>query len=472
MSDQNRQRLTRGTVVRGVVDRLHTDGRGVMTAVNGAGELRDVLVRGACPGDNVEAQIHKKRRGRFEAEAVAVIEPGIMRRTPACIHVWECGGCRWQQWDRATQLRMKRDIVIQAFADEHPDGDVDISETLDVSTEFGYRNKMEFTFGRKKFGPDAGKLVVGLHRPGRFDWVFDVERCYLPGDRVSEVVARVRRWAHDNELQPYDQKRHTGLLRHLVIREAGVARGDGDLMVNLVATDDQFNALNELTHALTNDVQGVSSLLVSVNTQRGDTAKAEKTRVLSGNATIVERLGIFDIEVSPESFLQTNTSGAERLYDLAAEAANLTGTERVLDLYCGTGLIGLWLAPHAEQVVGLESVPEAVTDAERLRSQIGVENIRFELGMAETILPQWASAGEQFDVAVVDPPRMGLHPKAMSALVRLAPKRIVYVSCNPRSLAHDVSELELAGYRTGLIQPVDMFPQTAHVECVTALQLH
>ena len=465
---QTGSKLARGTVVAGTVEGVYADGRGVMYALNGAGERRDVLVRGAWPGDVVEAQISKRRKGRFDAETIAIISTQTPRREPACLHTGECGGCRWQQWAHDDQLTMKRRLVREAFVAEAPDMAPEVLPVLPVSDEFEYRNKMEFTFGRVKWGPDAGKLLLGLHRAGRFDWVFDVGRCHLCGSEVSRVTAWVRDWAIRNELAPYDQRRHTGLLRHLVVREA---RATSQLMVNLVVTQDRFPELDELREGLPAAVPSIASLLIAVNTRDGDTAHGESTRLLAGNETISERIGRFDVRLSAESFLQTNSAGAERLYDLVSEAAELTGRERVLDLYCGTGLIGAWLAPGAREVVGLESVPQAVADAGRLASTAGVENIRFVHGLAETVLRDWVRAGERFDVAVVDPPRMGLHPKALPALVGLRPTRIVYVSCNPRSLARDVRQLVDAGYAPGPIRPADMFPQTAHVECVMRLDL-
>ncbi len=466
MAERTRQKLERGVLVSGVVERLHTDGRGVMTALNGAGDEKDVLVRGAWPGDEIDAQIRTKRKGRFEAETVAVIRTATPRRRPPCLHVDECGGCRWQHWEHASQLEQKRDLVERAFADEMPGREPEIRDTLRVSDEFAYRNKMEFTFGRVKFGPDAGQLVLGLHRSGRFDWVFDVAYCHLASETVNRVVSWVRDWAVRHGLTPYDQRRHDGLLRHLVVREAYAT---GEVMVNLVAARDDFAALDDFAGGLVEAVSSVVSVLVSVNTRRGDTAIAEHTRVLAGKATITERVGDIEIEVSPESFVQTNTVGAAHLYDIAAECADLTGAERVLDLYCGTGLIGLWVRNQAREVVGVESVPEAIADAERLRGRLGAGSVRFVTGLAEDVLPQWTASGERFDVAFVDPPRMGMHQKALAALAELAPSRIVYVSCNPRSLARDVAALTDAGYVPSAVQPVDMFPQTAHVECVVTL---
>lgn len=461
------QKLSRGTVITGAVTGMHRDGRGVMTALNGAGDERTVVVRGAWPGDVVEAEIRRRRRGVFEAETVAVVEEATPRREPRCAHTSECGGCRWQEWPDTEQRRMKQHLTEQAFSDETPEVRIEVLPTLAVSSEFGYRNKMEFTFGRRKSGPDAGTLVLGLHRAGRFDWVFDLDRCYLCGERVSDVVAWVREWAVRHDLAAYDQRRHEGVLRHLVVREAGAT---GEMLVNLVAADLDIPGIDEFAE-LPLAFPEVTSLLLSLNTRKGDTAQAEHTTVLRGSDSITERVGPVSVEISAASFLQTNTEGAAKLYDIALRAADVGGSERVLDLYCGVGLIGLWFAPHVAEVIGVESVPEAVAEASRLSEQQGFENMSHVEGLAEDILPRWAAEGMHFDVAVIDPPRMGMHPKALSALIDLRPDRIVYVSCNPRTLAADIRELAQAGYTPGAVQPVDMFPQTAHVECVVRLDL-
>jgi 23S rRNA (uracil1939-C5)-methyltransferase len=256
------------------------------------------------------------------------------------------------------------------------------------------------------------------------------------------------------------------LLRHLVVR---IAAATGEIMVNLVATQDDFAGLGDLATALPQAIPHVKSLLASVNTRIGDTAIPERTQVLAGSQTIAERIGPFEVEVSARSFLQTNTQGTKVLYEMVHERAALTGSERVLDLYSGIGLIGLWLAAEAREVVGVEQAPEAVADAERLRDRVGYDHVRFVVADAGVLLPEWVREGRSFDVAIVDPPRAGLHPKALAALTMLAPPRIVYVSCNASSLARDMKELVATGYAAGPVAPLDMFPQTAHVESVVRL---
>ena len=455
-------RIRPGTTVAGRVESIAGDGRGVLS-VGG----REVLVRGAWPGDVVEARIYRRRRGKLEAYALAVEEEGISRRQPPCVHVGECGGCVWQQWPISAQREMKRCLVEQALKSAMPDMPVEVLPTREVGPEFGYRNKMEFAFGRN---PD-GKATLGLHRLRRFDVTFDLVRCWIASPRASEAVAWVREWANRHGLAAYDGRTHEGILRYLVVRESAAT---GEIMANLVVADKAFEGLDDLADGLPHSLPQVVSLLLSVNARKGDTAIPEFTEVLAGQPSITERIGPLAVELSARSFLQTNTGGAAVLYEMVRERAALAGSERVLDLYCGAGLIGLWLAgpahtPPAREVVGVEQVPEAVADAERLRDRLGYEHVRFVRGDAERVLPAWAAEGESFDVAVVDPPRAGLHPKARAALVALRPGRIVYVSCNPSSLAKDMNELIRAGYAPGPVEPVDMFPQTAHVESLVRL---
>jgi len=470
MEHTSSTRLRPGMTITGRVEAVALDGRGMFT-VDG----RRAYVLGALPGDLADVRIRRRRRGELHCEAVVVHEEGIPRRQPACVHVSECGGCRWQQWAIDDQRRLKREIVEHALAEGLPGAHVAVLPTLAVGPEYGYRNKMEFTFGSVpvRHSERGAGTTLGLHRAGRFDVTFDLTRCWLPSPRASEVVAWVRAWANRHGLPAYDSRTHEGLLRHLVVRESAAT---GEMMVSLVAMSRGVDGLDELATDLPAAMPQVASVLLGVNTRVGDTAIPEELALLAGRQTILERIASpahgsrgIEVEISLRSFLQTNSFGAARLYDLVATQAELSGAERVLDLYCGAGLIGLWLAPSAREVVGLELVPEAVEDAERLRRRLDLEHVRFVAGVAEEVLPRWAEAGDTFDVIVADPPRAGMHPKAVAALIELAPARVVYVSCNPRALAADMKELIAAGYVAGPVQPADMFPQTAHVESVVRL---
>lgn len=439
------------------IESVAQDGRGLARIGD-----REVLVRGALPGDLVEARVHRRTRLRYEAYLLTLLEEGIPRRKPACGHVSECGGCRWQECPIESQRAMKRSIVERALADSLGSSAPAVLPVREVSPEFGYRNKMEFTFS------GDGDVTLGLHRAGSYLAAFDLDRCWLAPGEVSQVVAWVRAWANRYHLPAYDKRTHQGILRHLVVRFAAATR---EIMANLVATTDTFDGLDDLTTGLPEAIPQVKSLLLGVTTRNGDTAIPESTALLAGQETITERIGPFEVRVSARSFLQTNTIGAESLYGLVAERAALNGQERVLDLYCGIGLIGLWLAKNAREVVGVDQIAEAIADGNRLRNSLGYDHVRFVAADAERLLPIWVQEGEHFDVAVVDPPRVGLHPKALAALVRLHPRRIVYVSCNASALADNMKALADAGYVSGSVQPLDMFPQTPHVELVVALEL-
>ena len=447
-----------GVELTAVIESLTHEGRGSFH--HGP---REVVVRGAWPGDEVDVRVVRRRRGLAEAVVQEVISEGTSRRDAPCVHIGECGGCIWQQWSRDDQREKKRELVRMAFAEGLPGVDVDIAEVMAAGDEFGYRNKMELSFDQWKESP----VKLGLHHAGRYNVVFDMERCHIAQPVVSEIAEIVRQWANRHELSVYRSRPDEGLLRYLVLRCAST----GEVMVNLVVSDGEVPALDELVDRLTGEVPRITSLILGINGRKGSTAITETSRVLAGKPTIAEKLGELEFDVSPASFLQTNAKGTEVLYDLIAEVAALDGSQRVLDLYCGMGLIGLWLANSAREVVGLEQVPEAIADAERLRDRMGMEHVSFLCGNAEHILPDVVARGESFDVVIVDPPRAGLHPKALKALVDLRAPAIVYVSCNPRALARDMGELLDAGYRPGTIQPVDMFPHTAHVETVVRLDL-
>ncbi len=447
-----------GMIVPATIEGIAPDGRGVASASG-----RQLLVRGALPGDEVDARVFRRRGGRLEATCVSVRREGYPRREPRCAHTGQCGGCTWQQWEPGIQHEMKRRMVREALTRAMPDAAIEVLPVIAAGPEFGYRNKMEFTFGKD----ETGAVTLGLHRVGRFDATFDVKHCWIAPEAMNAVRAWVCEWARRHALVPYDPRRFVGALRHLVLREAAAT---GEVMANLVCATGEVAGLDELSEGLPAELPQVKSLLFSVNTRRGDTAHAETTVVLSGRPAISERIGAMEVTVSPISFLQTNSAGAERLYSVVSDVAALSGEERVLDMYCGIGLIGISLAPRAREVVGLEQVPSAVRDANAMRERLGYTHVQFRQGDAEAVLPAWADRGERFDVVIVDPPRAGLHPKALAALVRMSPRVIVYVSCNPVTLAADSAQLCSVGYRIGAAHPVDLFPHTPHIETVVRLE--
>jgi 23S rRNA (uracil1939-C5)-methyltransferase len=321
---------------------------------------------------------------------------------------------------------------------------------------------MEFTVARAP----AGGPVIGLHAAARYDKVLDVERCLLQSEGMNALLASVRDEVASRGLTVFDQASAQGLLRFVTLREG---RRTGDAMANVVASAPDVEALGPLAEALRGRVPAVASVVLNVNAKKAAVAVGTEEHVLLGRDHIREMLGGLVFQVSANSFFQTNTVQAERLFGLVEEACALTGGETVADLYSGTGAISLLLARRVRQVYGIELVAAAVADAERNARLNGIDNCTFLAGEVRHVLPQLVRDGVRTDVAVADPPRAGFHPRALTALADLAPPRIVYVSCNPATLARDVGGLVQQGYRLEWVQPVDMFPQTPHIEAVARL---
>lgn len=430
-----------------------------------------VFVESALPGDRVLATVYRRRRQYAEARADRILEPGPHRVPARCTHVAVCGGCRFQELHYAEQLQHKERQVRETLA-RLGGIDAPIRPAVGADRLFHYRNKMEYSFGC-----DAeGRLTLGLHRRGFFDRPFDLERCHIATPVSSEIVSFVREFARAEQLPPYDLRRHVGLLRFLAVREAVRT---GEVMVNLV-TSEPHPAFERLAARLTDRFPAVASVLLNLTRRKAQVAVGEEERVLAGRPVIRERLCGLEFEISSGSFFQTNTEQAERLLEVAFEGLALTGSETVLDLYSGTGTFTLPLARRARQAVGIESSSGAVKDAVRNAERNGIANARFVCGEAMEVLrdryglgrpPRGVPAGRPaVDGVLVDPPRAGLHPGVTSRLIHLGAPRLTYVSCNPATLARDLSALTETRYRLDWVRPVDMFPHTPHVECVAALR--
>ena len=427
-----------------------------------------VFVENALPGDRVLATVYRKRRQYAEARAVEILAPSPFRVLARCGHVPICGGCRFQDFDYPEQLRHKLRQVEACLAHL---GRLRVPSRpiLPATKLFHYRNKMEYSFGR-----DGDRLTLGLHRRGLFDKPFDLERCHIATPISSEIVAFVRDFARKEALPPYDLRRHTGLLRFLVVREG---MRTGQVMVNIVATE-THPALERLAAALRGAFPSVASVLLNLTRRKAQVALGEEERLLEGQPTILERFGGLTFEISSNSFFQTNTEQAERLLDSALEALALTGTERVLDVYSGTGTFTLPIAMRSAEAIGVESSEIAVRDAERNAERNGITNARFWKGEAMEVLRDRLDLGgrdalgsrPEIRAVLVDPPRAGLHPGVVGRLIQLGAPRLVYISCNPSTLGRDLALLCESRFALEWIQPVDMFPHTPHIECVAALK--
>ena len=429
---------------------------------NGVGRLDGfvVFVRGGLPGDLVRARATKVKKGFAEATRTALLEPGPGRVEAPCRHFGVCGGCRFQDLAYERQLDAKHAQVRDALVRLGGFADPPLEPIVPARSVYGYRNKLEYSFSHGEDG-----IVLGFHRAGRWDEVIDVEECLLTTDTGNAIREAVKEWARAEGLEPYDQESQAGYLRHLVVREG---RNTGQVLVLLVtAPGERFDA-DFLVETLTR-FPAVSSIHWAVNDRPAEVTNLP-TRLLWGEPWIEEELLGLRFRIRPNAFLQTNTEMAETLYALAREAVGLTGNETVYDLYCGTGTIGLALAADAGSVWGVEISEESVACAIDNAEANGVSNARFFAGNVGQSLEELGEHAGTPDVVVVDPPRAGLAGKALRRTGALGAARIVYVSCNPTTLASDLAVLrDEYGYDLVRCTPVDMFPHTPHIESVSLL---
>ena len=435
-------RPTRGEELVLDVDSLAQGGRGVARA-NGY----VVFVAGALPGDRVRARLVKSKRGYGEAVRTELIAASPERVPDACVHGGEpCPGAPWQGLPYERQLEEKSRQVDEALRRIGRLDGFELEPAIRASEEWRYRNKLEYSFGEA-----GGSLALGFHRRGSWSEVVDVDDCLLASEGNNAARSEVRAWAREAGIPAYDREEQAGVLRNLVVREG---RRTGDLLTRLVTSPASIPRPPVDLHTIVEGPGGGTD---------GPTGAI-------GEEFLDEKVGGLRFRIGPTSFFQTNTEMADRLYGVAAEYAGLEGRERVFDLYCGIGTISLILARDAGEVWGIEVVPEAVEDAAENARRNTVENATFLAADVRLgVRPLLEQAGKP-DVVVVDPPRAGLSKKVTRRVIECEAKRIVYVSCNPATLAPNAAQLEEAGYRLRRVRPVDMFPQTPHIECVALFE--
>jgi 23S rRNA (uracil1939-C5)-methyltransferase len=420
-----------------------------------------VFVRGGLPGDRVRARVTKTKRGFAEALVEVVLEPSDARVSAPCRHFGVCGGCRFQDLDYEAQLAAKEQQVRDALVRIGRFADPPLEPIVPAASLYRYRNKLEYSFTRS--GDDVD---LGFHRAGQWDDVIGVEECLLTTDLGNAVRLAVRDWAREERLEPYDQATGAGYLRHLVYREG---RNTGQALVVLVTAPGERFETGYLVDVLRRFPE-VRSIHWAVNDTPAERTNLPTT-LLWGDEAIEEQILGLRFRIRPTAFLQTNTEMAERLYAFAGELAGLTGAENVFDLYCGTGTIGLSLAGSAKAVWGVEISEEAVACAIENAELNEIANARFFAGNVGQSIEELVEEAGRPDVVVVDPPRAGLAGKALRRTGELRAPRIVYVSCNPTTLASDLQVLrDELGYELLRTRPVDMFPHTPHVESVSLLE--
>jgi 23S rRNA (uracil1939-C5)-methyltransferase len=427
-------------------------------AFGGAGVARldgyVVFVQGAIPGDTVRAVVGKSKRAYAEARVLEIIAASPERIDAVAAHP----GAPWQVLPYERQLEVKQAQVDDALRRiGRLDGFV-LEPIVPAVEQWRYRNKLEYSFGLDR----SDRLVCGFHAPGRWEEIVEVSDCLLASEAGNRAREEVVAWCRAASLEPYDRRSGTGFLRNLVVREG---RRTGELQVRLVTSPGKLNR-----DSLVEAAASADGLLWTRVDSVAETTSGGDTELLAGSDRLQEELGGLSLRISGEAFFQTNSEMAERLYALALEYAELTGFERVYDLYCGIGTIGLLMAPRAAELWGLEIVEEAIADAIENARANEIDNARFFAGDVRLALRELVQEAGRPDVLVVDPPRAGLSQKVVRRIIEAAPRRVVYVSCNPTTLAPNAAQLVDAGYRLTKVRPVDMFPQTPHVECVAQLE--
>lgn len=447
------------------VDQIAFGGKG-LCRVDGMA----VFVDQAVPGDRVSARVVKKKKSYAEARVIELIEASPDRVDAPCPYSGICGGCKWQFLDYQRQLVYKQQHVQEALAHIGLIKDVLVHPTIASERVFGYRNKMEFSCAERRWllpeelgrdDVDTG-MALGLHVPGTFFKVLDIEACLLQPDMGNSILSDVRHFIRNSHLPVYGLRSHEGFWRFLVLRHSAAL---DHWMVNIVTATEEKAAIEPLADLIFEKYENVVSVVNNITARRSGVAIGEKEILLRGEQVIVDHIGEYQFELSSNSFFQTNSLGAKQLYDTAKAYAGLTGSERVVDLYCGAGTISIYLSDHAREVVGLEVVDSAVMDAKRNCQRNDIHNCRFIHGDIRQTL---TNVGERPDVMIIDPPRAGMHHDVVKQVLSLAPEKIVYVSCNPATLSRDIALIKDA-YHLLEVQPVDMFPHTFHIEAVAKL---
>ena len=504
--------MRKGDTIELRIDRMAFGGQGI-ARLDGL----VIFVKGAIPGDRVRALILRKKKAYAEAKIEEMLAPSPDRIEAPCPYFGVCGGCQWQQVKYERQIEYKRAHVEEALSHIGSFSGIDVLDPIPSEKRFGYRNKMEFSFSDRPWLPypplskagceeigstgphvipakagiqssekelggldsgfhrsdlktaissqlqrQRGGFALGLHVPGTFDKIIDVDACLLQQERGNEILREVKRFAVQSRLPPYGLKSHEGFWRFLTLRHSAYL---DDWMVNLVTSELRTDGVLPLAQRLTSLFPNVTSVVNNITARKASIAVGEREVVLAGAGTIQDRIGSSTFQISANSFFQTNSLGAERLYGKVVEFAELTGRETVLDLYSGTGTIPIFLACSASKVIGMEIVESAVLDARRNCQANGIENCEFILG---DIRDSLALLRIHPEVMVIDPPRAGMHQDVLSRVLEIGAERIVYVSCNPATLARDLALMQ-DHYHIAEIQPVDMFPHTYHVECVAKL---
>lgn len=444
-------------------DRIELEITGYTAEGSGVGRWQGmaVFVPMTAVGDRLETRVLKVAKTHAFGKIEQILQPSPERVAPDCAYFSQCGGCVYRHLSYDAELRAKQQRVKDAVTRIGGFPDLPVREILGAEQSDGYRNKAQLPIGR---GPD-GEIILGFYA-NHSHRIVSCDQCRLQPPAFAAAMDAFREWARLSGDEPYDEQTGKGRLRHLYLRQADAT---GEVMVCVVVNGNGVHKEPELVELLRKKVPGLKSVVINSNRERTNVVLGKKNRVVWGQDHITDRLCGLEFHISPLSFYQVNRTQAERLYQKAAEYAGLTGKETLLDLYCGTGTIGLSMAGSAGRVIGVEVVAQAVEDARENAVRNGIENAEFFCGDAAEAAAKLRARGEKPDVVILDPPRKGCAPELLETVAQMQPQRVVYVSCDPATLARDLKRLAELGYEPQELTPVDMFPRTAHVESVVFL---
>lgn len=437
------------------IDALGSNGEGI-----GRMDGFTVFVEGALPGEKIKVLIVKVKKSYGYGKLMEILEVSPARREPVCPVAKQCGGCQLQHLSYEAELDYKTRVVKDDLERIGGIKGVEVKPAIGMADPWRYRNKAQFPVGQGKEGCAIGFYAKRSHR------IIDTEKCFLQNACNDEIIGIVREFLNEFHISLYDEEKHKGLVRHVLTR---IGRNSGEIMVCIVVNGKRLPNSDILVERL-QKVDGIVSIVLNVNKEKTNVILGNRIITLWGKDTITDSIDGIAFEISPLSFYQVNPVQTEMLYRKAVELADLKGDEMVLDLYCGIGTISLFFARKAKTVFGVEIVPEAIANAKKNAERNGITNAEFAVGAAEEVIPRlYEEKGITADIVVVDPPRKGCDEKLLATILQISPKKIVYVSCNPATLARDLAVLKEGGYEVREVQPVDQFPHSVHVETVALL---
>ena len=420
-----------------------------------------IFVPLGLPGERADVRVVKVNKRFAFGKLIHLHEKSEHRVDPPCNVFHKCGGCQLQHMTYEMQLEMKRNQVKNVMQKVAHLPDVPVHPVLGMEEPWRYRNKIQIPVGEKN-----GELITGFYQQRSHRIIDDMETCVIQDELGDKIVEAVRQIGTDLGIRAYDEQAHRGELRHIIVRTAYTTN---EAMLVLVTRTKTLTKQAEIMERITKEFPEITSIIHNVNSEKTNVILGKKSRTIYGADYIYDKIGNLEFAISAQSFYQVNPTQTKVLYDKALEYANVDKNDVVIDAYCGIGTISLFLAQKAKKVYGVEIVPEAIDDAKKNAKHNQMDNVEFVVGEAEKVMPWWTKQGLRPDVIVVDPPRKGCEASLLEAMIAMEPERIVYVSCNPSTLARDLRILEDGGYQTQEIQPVDMFSQTSHVECVSLL---